>query len=278
MNNKFKYRYRHIDCIYDGENTNGIPHGFGKLYINTDNGPDLIYVGQWENGLMHGKGKLKCKCFFNPTSKTHTHIMLLPNIVDIFNLNKPQIGLPYSDTYYEGDFCKDRIKGLGRVYVVHNDDLEKIKVLNYFLEDETYDRYDYSMYLIYQGEVCNGKLNGYGEFIDYQNKNLIYKGNFKNSTFCGKGKIYLNGKIIIDGNFLNNCLQGPGKLFYPNGNVKLEGEFNEDALNGEGQEFDKNGCLVCKGHFFNGCLKDGYFFNPVKNFLFKNFKLLKKRM
>ncbi len=44
-------------CVYDGEFSNGLPHGKGKLYfVNKTRKDHLEYEGDWFTGLRHGFG------------------------------------------------------------------------------------------------------------------------------------------------------------------------------------------------------------------------------
>jgi hypothetical protein len=44
-------------CVYDGEFSNGLPHGTGKLYfVNKTKKDHLEYDGDWLNGVRHRFG------------------------------------------------------------------------------------------------------------------------------------------------------------------------------------------------------------------------------
>ena len=44
-------------CVYDGEFSNGLPHGKGKLYfVNKTRKDHFEYEGDWFTGLRHGFG------------------------------------------------------------------------------------------------------------------------------------------------------------------------------------------------------------------------------
>jgi len=87
---------------------------------------------------------------------------------------------------------------------------------------------------IYEGEVVNGKFNGYGVLKSI--KGTYFEGNFKDSKFEGGGiytdilntfnKFHTLGKgfdlsqVRINGSFKNNLINGFADIFYPNGDYK----------------------------------------------------------
>ena len=50
--------FLNADEKYEGEQKNGVPHGFGKL----TNAHDEVYEGEFQNGEFHGFGKLTKPC------------------------------------------------------------------------------------------------------------------------------------------------------------------------------------------------------------------------
>jgi hypothetical protein len=101
---------------------------------------------------------------------------------------------------------------------------------------------------IYEGEVVNGKFNGYGVLKSI--RGTYFEGNFKDSKFEGKGiytdilntfdKFHTLGKSFdlsqtrISGSFKKNLIFGFADIFYPNGdytrveykNGKIDGSVN----------------------------------------------------
>ena len=281
---KFDFKYRHVNCIYEGEHTNYKPHGYGKLYITDKDDVRLVYVGQWKSGKAHGKGKVLCDSDpdFSMYCKEEPYIVVVPTITDEFGLNKPNSfdlyggSLINSDTYYYGDFCNGKIVGEGKIYAALKFcSTEDEIILNNFLNDS--DLNNYEKYLIYSGQVFNGKCSGYGELVDYENREFIYKGYFKNSEFHGTGSIYWGEQMIVNGSFRYGYLYGNGELFHSNGQPMYKGEFSKDRFNGQGKEYDQEGALICNGFYDVGIFKEGYFTNAMKNLLFNRFAFFKKR-
>lgn len=97
----------------------------------------------------------------------------------------------------------------------------------------------------YFGQVKNGKAYGNGRLFD-ENGNLIYQGEFKNSSYDGKGKQYLieneQGKevsvLCYEGDFEKGKYSGKGKFYFTSGERKgelvYEGDFYESNYNGQG--------------------------------------------
>lgn len=152
---------------------------------------------------------------------------------------------------YQGQWSKDvKICGNGIMYLPK----ESILLEGYFIKNSlisgrvylTEDSY-------YEGELCQNVFNGYGKYIknegEYEGQFLngfkngngtlryknvfIYKGNFKNDLFDGKGYInFILQKYEYFGNFNKSMFEGEGELKTPNG--KYIGCFNKSQLEGEG--------------------------------------------
>lgn len=134
---------------------------------------------------------------------------------------------------------------------------------------------------IYQGEILDGKKNGYGKLWS---KEFSYYGNFKNNKFEGEGlleynnnelfknykgyfkegrkdgfgkEIYINGEFFI-GYFKNNLKNGKGKLFNKYNSIKLESEWINDLAQERKYiiEYYDNGNKKFEGEC-NGLNKDG---------------------
>ncbi|WP_187759658.1 MORN repeat-containing protein [Thiospirochaeta perfilievii] len=91
---------------------------------------------------------------------------------------------------------------------------------------------------IYKGEVVNGEMHGFGDFIF--NTGTRYQGSFKNNVMEGKGKLtYINGKVY-EGTFANNMLEGPGACKWANGDF-YAGEFKNGKMHGRGCYIWSNG-------------------------------------
>ena len=69
--------------------------------------------------------------------------------------------------------------------------------------------------LIYDGDIVNGKAEGYGKHIFVDGR--YYIGQWKNSHRNGKGILYSkNGELIYEGDFVNGEMEGYGKYIFEN--------------------------------------------------------------
>ena len=105
---------------------------------------------------------------------------------------------------------------------------------------------------IYKGEFKDGKYNGRG-IAEYSDGNIT-DGYFKNNEFVG-GKIYKNGKLEFSGtvqkNAYNEITYKEGTRYYSN-NVQYKGSFN---LKGQPHGYGiqkKNGKIIYAGNWRNG--------------------------
>ena len=97
----------------------------------------------------------------------------------------------------------------------------------------------------YFGQVKDGKAQGNGRYFD-ENGNLIYKGEFNNNQYDGKGELYdvvsQGGKedsvLYYEGEFENGYRTGKGKMYHTEGEnageLYYEGDFYQSSLNGKG--------------------------------------------
>jgi len=116
--------------------------------------------------------------------------------------------------------------------------------------------------LMYDGEIINGKLDGYGKQY-YKNGNLKYEGEFDDGERNGSGKQFFNnGLIEYEGGYKRSKLDGYGKQYYKNGNLKYEGEFDDGERNGRGKQFFDNGLIEYEG----GYNKRGKWFGKGKQY------------
>lgn len=106
--------------------------------------------------------------------------------------------------------------------------------------------------LIYEGEMSNGKPQGFGIQYDMDG-NMIYKGNFENGSYSGEGEQYSeDGTLVYNGNFANNRYDGRGKLYNITGKVIYLGDFAAGQKSGKGIEYDpKTGLKTYYGEFLN---------------------------
>ena len=110
----------------------------------------------------------------------------------------------------------------------------------------------------YQGELKNGKPEGFGKYTWRNNK--CYIGQWKNGKKEGKGAKYhisaLPGNKIkyfmtYDGYFVNDKYDGEGKYIWTNGEY-YKGQGSKGERNGKGTDYYKDGTIRYEGDFVNG--------------------------
>ncbi|MCJ0741907.1 tetratricopeptide repeat protein [Pedobacter montanisoli] len=133
--------------------------------------------------------------------------------------------------------------------------------------------------IYYNGEVGNGKANGYGEAsssLRYNYKGYwkdndlngkgrivwanghVYEGEIKNGTRTGTGKYTWADGSVYEGNFINGQRSGKGKMTWGKntqwGGESYEGDFKNNLLTGFGKYIHANGKSE-EGFFENGIYK-----------------------
>ena len=101
--------------------------------------------------------------------------------------------------------------------------------------------------LVYEGEFKNTTFDGLGK--SYSNGQLIYEGSYSNNKFSGFGKWYHDGQLLYEGNFANGMYNGLGKK-YSKGELVYDGNFLNNKFDGFGKWY-KDGQLVYEGNFSN---------------------------
>jgi hypothetical protein len=118
---------------------------------------------------------------------------------------------------------------------------------NSTISKKSYEEKNRSVF--FEGNFVKNDVNGYGtkttKIINYRNlQNQIhkYEGEFKDSEYCGQGKLTINfvgkEKDVYEGNFKNNLLDGKGKFTvdYNNGKTEVyEGDFVKELFHGKGK-------------------------------------------
>ncbi|OMJ85234.1 hypothetical protein SteCoe_13470 [Stentor coeruleus] len=106
---------------------------------------------------------------------------------------------------YEGEFTNGKPNGNGIIYDGF------IGVNNFWI----------------QGDMKNGKFNGFGQIIFQDGQRYI--GEIENNMYKGFGVYYYDDARIYLGEFYCNKKQGKG-TFYFNGKVEYEGEWKNDEI------------------------------------------------
>ena len=103
---------------------------------------------------------------------------------------------------------------------------------------------------IYEGEIKNGKREGYGRYI--MNDGNYYIGQFNNGLRQGKGADYFkNNTIMREGYFFKNMLEGTGKLYDKDGSYYI-GQLSKSLQHGKGTDYYRNGKIKYEGDYVNG--------------------------
>ena len=204
------------DILYDGFFKNGKYEGFGKLFTEKL----LKYEGFFSGGEYEGKGNL----YFN---------------------NKK---------IYEGYFHKGKKHGIG---IIFNNEIKcRKKFFENGLELHYGILYDNNNMEIYSGELSDFKPKiGKNIIIFNENWNKIYKGDFVDYQYHGKGILYYTdiNRIYFEGIFEKGNIV-KGKLYDLKGKVVYKGDFKDERpVNGNDIKlYDLNRNLLYHGDFKSG--------------------------
>jgi hypothetical protein len=195
---------------YEGEISNGIPHGKGILYSLKDDDETIhsdwsdtdeipVYIGNFLDGQFHRKG----------------------------------IQYIQEKKNYIGNWKFGSRHGHGKSFDENGslvfDGLWK-KNKPYF--GNFYSSFDGS--LLFHGlfhQFC-------GSFSYYDNSlQMILSGNWRYGHLHGPGKLFQQGTLIYDGNFVNGRKHGNGCIYHCTGELYYEGEWIHDKRNGYGTEY-----------------------------------------
>ena len=204
--------------VFTGNLKNGAPEGEGTQY-NSEGA--VIYKGNFERGKYSGEGEL-----FNNEG-----------------------GLIYS-----GAFANNRYQGAGKLY----NDIGKVIYDGEFavgLRSGRGIEYDPSTQLKkYYGEHANDIPNGIGVEYEDDGTSIHYEGAFKDGTYGGEGKLYLNNALQYSGNFSNGMYNGEGNLYdLDTGSIIYSGAFKDGLYDGKGSLYDvSTSVVVYSGEFSKG--------------------------
>ena len=129
---------------------------------------------------------------------------------------------------------------------------------------------------IYKGNFENGKFHGKGELKIKNNK---YIGDFLDGSYNGFGELYIDNKIYFKGEFKNGKFHGRGTLFFEQletvtgeisakGNIEWTGQFNNGKKEGGSYNFqnpyDKQNIISEYEHIQIDCTREGdHFYVPI---------------
>ncbi len=225
---------------FKGTEINGMMEGKGTksntIMVGTElesNKFKVLYEGEFKNDQYHGRGKkIRGDFTFDGFFKNGVFIkgrkLHLENI-----LYEGYIGKIMSNRYR----CYIDV-GHGRGKLYFEDGSGSIKYDGYFFEGEIVKgkEFDQSGKLIYKGEFQNGKWHGKGVSY-FDNGQIRYKGEFKNGLRNGKGISY--GTLIKHGRWKDGKLNGNGIRIKKDKSIE-KGRFYEDKLV-EGYQKSKHG-------------------------------------
>lgn len=109
---------------------------------------------------------------------------------------------------------------------------------------------------LYDGELKDGRLNGYGFLYRVEDGALLYAGNFADNAPDGEGVRYLKDGSKYTGDFAGGKQSGNGSLLDAEGSLLFQGKWKDDLKNGEGVAYRK-GKVIEKGVYAGGSMWEG---------------------
>jgi hypothetical protein len=240
--------YRNEKCYYKGEiriefGSQG-PHGRGIFFDSEDN---IVYEGQNSNGIFDGTGKLRIpkqgtyEGRFNQGTRKGKGKMIYNN-GDVYdgewtnnNRQGPGIMTYHNGDIYNGNWSEDQREGQGNMNYNNGDNYNgnwtKDKRLG--TGNMTYSNGDN-----YNGEWLNDRREGQG-IIDHRDRSR-YEGNWLDDTKHGQGTMNYVNRDVYNGEWSKNKRQGQGTITYNNGDV-YDGNWINDRREGQGTITYNNG-------------------------------------
>ena len=192
------------DGYYEGQYLNREKNGWGRLYVQTEDG--YVYTeGCFRNNQLNG---------YALTIDQEGYCL----ITEYRNGVSEGYGAcfrPYGSILWEGECLRDNLHGYGITY-----DETNAKCLRGFFE--------------------NGEENGFG--IQYLANNYVFERIPSSNNFKGKGKLISPDNNYFMGEFIGSVKNGYGEIHYETG-FSFKGFFANDKRNGYGQTCDKEGNL-----------------------------------
>ena len=178
--------------IYEGNWLNGAKNGSGKEIFDSG----IVYEGEWENDVKHGEGILTKKdgSVFNEKWENGNLVSSLGNgsiTITINPLSDILSGYKYSSGIYNGEIINNKPNGKGSFSVIGSHGRSKIR--KYYI-----------------GDWLNGQPNGYGTVdIEYQDeedglRKRRYEGEWREGCeWNGKGQDDEGLFYYSNGNYSN---------------------------------------------------------------------------
>ncbi|MCZ8523147.1 MULTISPECIES: stalk domain-containing protein [Paenibacillus] len=266
--------------VYEGETSNGVPHGKGKYLHNGK----LWYEGTFEQGAMEGSGRL-----IDPQNEqSYYEGGFRQNLMHgqgkmVYDGGNYYIGgfdrakrqgpgkLYFADgtLAYEGGYDNDKPFGAGTLYSQYG-----AKYVGTFSDGALFGQVKeyYKDELVYEGEHKGSIRNGPG--VEYSKGLVTYRGDFEDGYRYGSGELYSEGKLRYKGKFFYGKPSGSGTFYFPSGKVQFEGKVTGELSgegrltfeggsyytgevfrgkpDGQGTLYDASGKVVSEGTFFDG--------------------------
>ena len=226
--------------VYEGDVLNGKRHGVGKMTFETDS-----YIGEWEDNMKSGFG-VRTLQDGTRTTGSWQEDNVSGYCVQIGSDGHRLLGqmksnkldgmgvVLYSDgKIYLGEWIEHTKSGFGAL--IYEDGTTEIGVFeNGVYIGKPYDEEAIGKYTdpdgnVYEGEMKDGKFNGYGRKIITDGR--ILEGYFSNGVFIKGYFLNINGYHYV-GSFTDSKLNGVAASIY-DGKVYV-GDFVNDIREGEG--------------------------------------------
>jgi len=207
--------------VYEGEWSNNLPHGFGKL-IMAGHGR---YEGQWSMGSFHGTGLMvwgAVEVLETESSATASGV----------SASDDESSPPTTDSKDERERLREMVKS-GAAGVDRYDG-EWVAGLRHGTGKMEHANGD-----VYVGEWQRDRKHGKGKWIS-ANSVDFYDGQWREDRREGNGEAAFGTKETYIGSWVDNLPEGRGKRVYADKSV-YEGEFVAGLREGTGKETLANG-------------------------------------
>lgn len=103
--------------------------------------------------------------------------------------------------------------------------------------------------LLYNGNLTNGKIDGYGTYYGTKD-DRVYNGDWSNNTYNGFGSLYnTNSTLKYQGDIKNGTPEGWGTYYTDSGTIQYQGNLKDGYREGWGTSFDSNGNVIESKNF-----------------------------
>lgn len=258
---------------YYGDFENNHYSGYGEYYNNNK----LLYAGYWENGIQSGKGTefqdgAKFSGEYLKGKKEGPFEISRNGTIRLVNFHEGKPDLNNCKIYFNnGTMWLGSLNSIyepnGTGQTISSDGLINFenRVDGNLTGTQTYSFPDGSSY---EGEVKDGKRNGYG--VQVYSTGITYYGNWENDYQNGYGDLEIDDDWYYSGEWKNGLYDGEGYFSFPDfsyegewkagkkdgygtltlANLQYEGFWKNDAINGKGY------ISYSDGSYYEGSWKD----------------------